>query len=197
MTIVYLVRHGETDWNRQRKLQGRKDIALNETGITQAGQLAEIFARLGITAVASSNLSRARETARIIAAACGLHSVEEHPGLTERDFGSAEGMTYEARSATFPGNIVPDSESDEAVYVRAIRSLREIATSNPDAASVVVSHGSAINVLLRHITGGSHGPGITILKNGSVTKLFYENGKFEPVYVNIDASELLEKHSAG
>ena len=97
MTTLLLVRHGETDWNAEGRLQGHTDTPLNDYGRRQAAALGEDLAGDGIDAVYSSDLARARETAEIVAGRLGLPVVLE-PGLREKNWGSWEGLT--PRSAT-------------------------------------------------------------------------------------------------
>jgi probable phosphoglycerate mutase len=90
VTTILLARHGETDWNRERRWQGRADRPLNDTGRTQARQLAEVLASREIDAVYASDLLRARETAEIVADRLGL-PVGLDPGLREVDVGDWAG----------------------------------------------------------------------------------------------------------
>jgi broad specificity phosphatase PhoE len=90
----YVLRHGQTDWNVQLRLQGSTDIPLNETGREQARVAARILASEGITKIIASPLSRALETAQIVAAAAGIEPVIDGR-LIERNFGQFEGMTID------------------------------------------------------------------------------------------------------
>lgn len=90
----YVLRHGQTDWNVQMRLQGSTDIPLNETGRAQAHVAAKILAAEGLTRIIASPLSRALETARIVGAASGLEP-EIDGRLIERNFGMFEGMTID------------------------------------------------------------------------------------------------------
>jgi probable phosphoglycerate mutase len=90
----YVLRHGQTDWNVQMRLQGSTDIPLNETGRAQAHVAAKILAGEGITRIIASPLSRALETARIVGAASGIEPVIDQR-LIERNFGLFEGMTID------------------------------------------------------------------------------------------------------
>ncbi|CAM3207234.1 histidine phosphatase family protein [Asticcacaulis taihuensis] len=90
----YVLRHGQTDWNVQMRLQGSTDIPLNETGRAQANVAARILAGEGITKIIASPLSRALETARIVGASAGIEPVIDDR-LIERNFGLFEGMTID------------------------------------------------------------------------------------------------------
>jgi 2,3-bisphosphoglycerate-dependent phosphoglycerate mutase len=92
MTSILLARHGETDWNVERRWQGHSDTPLNDTGRAQARALAEELKSEPIDVVYSSDLMRAHETARLVAEPRGL-DVTAVRGLRERSFGSVEGMT--------------------------------------------------------------------------------------------------------
>src|SRR5689334_7037388 len=96
MTVLTLVRHGETDWNRARRIQGLTDIPLNDTGRTQArdaatGLLHQLDPTVPVV-VAASDLARARETAEIIAETLGAQTPRLYPDLRERGYGQAEGV---------------------------------------------------------------------------------------------------------
>ncbi|MBM4397717.1 MAG: histidine phosphatase family protein [Deltaproteobacteria bacterium] len=92
MLVVHLVRHGETDWNRENRFQGRRDVPLNDAGRAQAVKVAAALADRPLAAVRSSALSRARETAERIAEGRGIEVVVDDR-LAEMDFGDWEGLT--------------------------------------------------------------------------------------------------------
>ena len=94
MTTLLLARHGETDWNRQLRIQGSSDIELNDLGRRQAQALAQDLTDVELDAIYSSDLARARQTAEPVAATHGLE-VRFDPRLRERSFGSWEGLTRE------------------------------------------------------------------------------------------------------
>lgn len=167
MTQLFLVRHGETDWNRQRRIQGRTDIPLNETGREQALMAGRGFAAFGAwDGLYASPLSRARETAEIIGREVGLRGPELVPSLVERDYGEAEGMDWLQVERKYPdGMTVPGRESRHDVADRVVPALVELAASRSGAALIVVSHGGAIRAVLDHIEPGHEYGAIT---NGSV-----------------------------
>jgi uncharacterized phosphatase len=149
-TRIILARHGETDWNLERRWQGHSDRPLNETGRAQAEELAEQLAGEPIAAVYSSDLVRAHETARIIAARLGL-GVVAVPGLRERQFGSWEGLRDVDVEDRFPGaHGPPDGETREELLRRVLESLEAIAAAHAGQTVLVVSHGGPIRAALLH-----------------------------------------------
>lgn len=137
----YFVRHGETDWNRENRTQGRTDIPLNETGMAQAEAAAGRLHGLGIRAVACSPLQRARRTADIIAAAIGARVVV-HEDLQEANFGAHEGEVMGAWFAAWvEGEAAPEGgESFAVLRRRAVGAMnRVLATDGPVLA---VAHGA-------------------------------------------------------
>lgn len=101
MTELLLIRHGETAWNAERRLQGHLDIALNAEGERQAAALARALASESLDAIFSSDLQRAWQTAQAVAAPRGM-TVTVDPGLRERCFGAFEGLLYDDIQARFP-----------------------------------------------------------------------------------------------
>ena len=151
MTTLLLARHGETDWNRELRIQGSSDIELNELGRQQARYLAQELTDVDLEAVYASHLSRARATAEAVAAAHGLQ-VNIDPRLRERSFGSWEGLTRED-IAVFPEGSRHDGESDDEVRERMLAAVEEIAAKHPGEQVLVVSHGGALNTLWHHALG--------------------------------------------
>lgn len=134
-TTIVLVRHGETDWNLERRWQGHSDRPLNETGRAQARELAEALADEPFDAVYSSDLMRAHETARIVAERMGL-DVTAVPDLRETRFGSWEGLSDEEVAHRFPGlNRPTDAETRDEMAGRVLAAIDRIAQT--DRKSVV------------------------------------------------------------
>ena len=175
MTTLLLARHGETDWNRELRIQGSSDIELNELGRRQAQSLAQELTDVELDAIYASDLSRARETAAAVAAAHGLE-VRLDPRLRERSFGSWEGLTRED-IAEFPPGSRHDGESDEAVRERMLAAVAEIAAAHPGEQVLIVSHGGALNTLWHHALGVR----IERWANCAVYKLAVREGEFLPV----------------
>jgi len=175
--LLYLVRHGETDWNAQRRIQGATDIPLNDRGRAQAAHAADLLARRGWDAVISSPLSRAYETASIIAARVGLPEPETDPRLVERNYGEAEGLTIEEVDERFPGGAEPPGrERPEAVAARAMAALVDIAEAHPEQAVIVVAHGGLIRQVLNTVEPEVQHPMIT---NCSIHSFSHIDGTLE------------------
>jgi probable phosphoglycerate mutase len=183
VTLITLVRHGQTDWNLQRRIQGNTDIPLNDTGRADALAAAEVLAAGSYDAVYASPLVRAQETARIIATRLGLDEPVTTRGLREREFGEAEGIDVGDYIARYGGwhSEVPGAESLEQVRDRALDSLERIVRasrrrSTPNQESIiVVSHGGVIRALLMHVSGGSLPRDGDLLRNGSVHRFVAEH----------------------
>lgn len=147
-----LVRHGETDWNQAGRLQGRTNIQLNDTGRAQAQATAEELAAHGDwDLVISSPLSRAKETARIIAAHLGTGPVLECPTLVERDYGRAEGMSIAGLDEAARTALMNGGESSEAVVRRGMTILSWFGRKYPERRLVMVGHGSFIRLVLGNV----------------------------------------------
>jgi probable phosphoglycerate mutase len=151
MTTLLLARHGETDWNRELRIQGSSDIALNELGRRQAQFLARELTDVELDAIYASDLSRAHATAAAVASTHGLE-VRVDARLRERSFGSWEGLTREDISA-FPPGSRHDGESDDEVRERVLAAVHEIAVAHPGEQVLIVSHGGALNTLWHHALG--------------------------------------------
>ena len=153
MTTILLVRHGETDWNVHRRVQGHSDTPLNDTGRAQARALAEELDGERIDAVFSSDLLRAHETARIVAEQRGL-DVTAIRDLRERHFGTWEGLTDDEIFTRFPevreGAPWGDAETQEEMAERVLAALRRISEAHPDQRVLVVSHGGPLRRVLAH-----------------------------------------------
>jgi len=158
MVRVILVRHGETEWNRDLRYQGKTDIELSPRGEEQARLLAERLAHQKIHAIYSSDLKRAWATAAAIAACHGLDVVAE-PRLREMGFGVWEGLTHSEIQGRFPEEMVrweadplsetpPGGESMGQVVERVIETLRDIVRRHPGEVVLIVAHGVSLRALL-------------------------------------------------
>lgn len=175
-TRVHLIRHGETDWNRLGRLQGREDIPLNALGREQAQALAVSWPHGRPAALQASPLKRAWETAEVLGAAWNLRP-EAEPAWVERDWGAASGLLNEERVARWGwAGPIPDWEPFENLKDRALAALNAWADRHAGKESAVVTHGAVINALLWLATCGRQGTGITTLANGSITTLVRVEG---------------------
>jgi uncharacterized phosphatase len=159
MRELLLVRHGETDWNREHRIQGHTDTPLNATGFEQAHALAQSLASTALVAVYASDLARARETAAIVARSHGL-GVELDRDLREKNFGSWEGLTDVEVTTRFPHarrGRWGDAETTEQVEARALAALRRICSRHSAGHVLIVSHGGILRAILEHLAV-SHGP---------------------------------------
>ncbi len=163
ITRVILVRHGETQWNRESRIQGHSDSTLTAEGRAQAAAIAARLARERIDAIVSSDLRRAMDTAGRIALLCG-RPVAGDPRLRERCFGMAEGLTYDEAGVRYPDAFsrqretdvdfaIPGGESRRAFHERVGRAFEELATEHAGKRVVVVSHGGVLATLYRRIHG--------------------------------------------
>lgn len=168
-TLVNLIRHGQTDWNVQHRIQGTTDIPLNAVGRRQARDaVTRLVAEGPWDAVVSSPLIRALETAQIIATGVRVATVELEPGLVERNFGEAEGLTDEERNVRFPpGTPVPGSETREQLRARALAAIDRIADTHPDKRIIVVAHGGLLGQILRAWTNESLPGPLDMIQNAS------------------------------
>lgn len=180
--LLYLVRHGETDWNAQRRIQGRTDIPLNDTGRAQARRAGELLARREWDAVITSPLSRAVETGAIIAAELGLPVPDVDDRLVERDYGEAEGMDISEVDRRFPPGVDPvGRETPEQVVARAMAALLDIAEAHPGQSVVVVAHGGLIRQVLNATAPGVHYP---LIANGSIHSFRHDDGTLDLIAFN-------------
>ena len=185
---IYLIRHGETPWNRESRIQGREDVPLSRRGLAQARECAAGFAGVPLSAVLTSPLSRAHDTARLIADTAGAPLFVE-PDLTERDFGSISGRVVDI---FHPENYATDLEPLDAVAARAMAVLFRYGQSlSGDFAAV--SHGGTINAVLRAVSHGQVGSGKTRLLNAHVNILELRDGVFHVSACNIPPAELKER----
>jgi probable phosphoglycerate mutase len=163
VTRFILVRHGETEWNREARIQGQRDSALTIQGRAQAVAIAERLATERFDAIVSSDLGRAMDTAARIAMRCG-RSVTGDSRLRERCYGEGEGMTYEDAGIKYPEAFsrqfgaesefaIPGGESRRQFQERVARAFDSLAGEHPGARLVVVTHGGVLASIYRRILG--------------------------------------------
>jgi broad specificity phosphatase PhoE len=181
-TALILVRHGETEWNVERRVQGRLDSPLTARGRTQARRTAERLAEMNVRAVYSSDIGRAQETAELIAAPHGL-TVALRPGLRERSYGILEGKTMQEAAGDDTGWLEawladrlrlapPEGETQPEMSQRVMSALRAIAAAHAGEHVVVSTHGgpmksAVFDILQIPISSWDR----TWIPNGSVTVL--------------------------
>jgi probable phosphoglycerate mutase len=182
MRRLFLVRHGETEWNAVGRLQGHTDIELNDRGRAQALALVESVREIAITTVWTSDLARARETGAIIAEALGLPAPSVDGELRERRFGVFEGLTRdecaqhhrEAWKAWLDRTGTPQgAETREVVLARMTRALNRVVAATAGIA-LVVTHGGVMRAWLTEHLGAAISP----IMNGSIHAVDHDGTRF-------------------
>lgn len=181
-TTLLLIRHGETAWNAEERMQGHEDIPLNERGCAQAEALGARFARETIHALYSSDLKRALETARRISAATGRPVIPD-VRLRERHLGVLQGVlrltahettgeVYARYRASDPDYVLPGGESTRQFAARVLACIDDLVRRHPGETVVVVAHGGVLDQLYRRAAGlPISGPRAFTLRNTSVNRL--------------------------
>ena len=161
MTLLYIIRHGETDFNKNGRYQGQSDIPLNEEGRRQGRALAARMAQLPLDVIYASDLSRAQETARAIAAG---RPVALDPRLREVDVGRVYGLTNEeiiSREPAFWAQLqqqpdrtpYPGGENAFDVQRRAVEAVTAIHSRYPEGRAALVTHGGLIKMIVAEVLG--------------------------------------------
>lgn len=196
-TRILLVRHGETEWNRTHRFQGRSDTPLNQNGIDQATAMSGMLKNESITSIYTSPLSRAFETANIIKALHPQTLVIEEADFIEMDLGEFDGVeakTWAKENPDFmknwwenPGSVkMPGGESLEEVQNRAVRALnRTVDLHPPGSTLLIVSHNFVILSLLCH----AKGMGLDQFRelrqaNGALSIIHLVDGAFQIIEMN-------------
>ncbi len=184
---LLLVRHGETEWNSQRRIQGQLDVPLNATGRQQAQALAARLTGIAVDAVYASDLARARQTAEPIADALGL-PLRIDPRLRERHFGALQGRFYEELQRDAPEvhermrsrDLDFDLDGGETLprfHRRVCDVLADLAGRHPQGRIVVVSHGGVLDCVYRMAgTMPLEAPRSWSLFNASLNTLAWADG---------------------
>jgi probable phosphoglycerate mutase len=167
VTRVAFIRHGQTDWNRDDRMQGSSDIPLNVTGRAQALEAVDVLRHVAWDVVVSSPLVRARETAEIIANALDLELGGAYPEFVERDYGPFEGANASECIARYPGKDYPDAEMISSVVRRGLAGLEKVAADYPGRNVVIVCHGTIIRYTLAALAGHP----VDGISNGAVSEL--------------------------
>lgn len=183
-TRILAIRHGETAWNVDTRIQGHLDIPLNDTGHRQARRLAAALADEPLHAVYSSDLRRAHQTASALAAPLGL-TVRAVAGLRERAFGRFEGQTFREIEARWPEQaqrwrqrdpeFCPEGgESLATFYARVVGQAQALAATHPGETIALVAHGGVLDCLYRAATRVDlRSPRSWELANASINRLLH------------------------
>jgi len=171
MATLLLVRHGETDWNASGRLQGHTDRPLNDYGRRQAADVAERLAAEDVTAVYTSDLARARETAEIIGTRLGLQVVVD-ADLRERNWGTWEGLTPGERDT-----IAFEGETPAEHRARIMRAVERIAERHPGERVAVVTHGGSMRRVQAAVTGAA----LPVVANCETWGCVRENGAWRQI----------------
>ena len=162
-TRICMVRHGETDWNVEQRIQGHIDVALNATGVAQAAATAAGLTAHRFSAAYSSDLGRAWQTAQAIGSGLGL-AVQRAPGLRERHYGILQGLTTAEVAVRYPDTYArylardPDhnfrtGESLTAFSARIVSVVEAMVADHRGQSLLLVSHGGVLDVCYRRATG--------------------------------------------
>jgi uncharacterized phosphatase len=212
VTLLYLVRHGETDWNRARRIQGATDIPLNDLGRSQAREAGALLARRRVSAVVASPLSRAAETGAIIAEVLGLAAPTHVAAIAERRYGEAEGLTGTEVETRFPtGTPVPGRETRHELVARVLPALADIAREHDGGLVVVATHGAVIRAVVNHVSPETDAHVGVPIRNGSIHSFVADGGSLvlrefdDPIEVeserpgtfDFDYQNALENRAAG
>jgi probable phosphoglycerate mutase len=183
-TRIIAIRHGETAWNVDARLQGHLDIELNPTGVWQAGRVAQALADEPIDVIYASDLLRAWQTANAIAFATDSPLIAEK-GLRERGFGTFEGKTYAEIAETWPDDSAlwrkrdplwspPGGESLTSLRERILQTATTLAQQHMGGQIVLVAHGGVMDVLYRLATGQDlQAPRTWQLGNAAINRLLW------------------------
>ncbi len=208
VTTLYLIRHGSTEWNQAGRIQGHLDIPLSKAGRQEAAVLADALAGVPVKSVLSSDLRRAVETARIIAAPHGLDPICDSR-LRERDYGRLQGLSRSEVEEQFP---VADRrwgseaereralgiEAPEKVASRGVEVLTDIVTGSQGRVVAVVSHGGLLRAALSVISGLKATDRLAQgLGNCSVSVVRDVDGRWDVVLIGGTECDIRKWHQEG
>jgi probable phosphoglycerate mutase len=186
--VVYLARHGETDWNAQGRMQGQTDVPLNDVGRDQARDLADQLRGKKLGAVGASDLLRASETASIVAETLGLRLVCKEVGLRERAFGVFEGLTRDEIAEKYPDHwkawrsdaktTPPKAETHEALVARMTDAVGKATKkyAKPGKPLLLVTHGGGLKAFLLSTLDA---PALVAIPNGAVYRFEFDGKTFK------------------
>lgn len=164
---IAFVRHGETDWNAEGRLQGSMDVPLNDAGRSQAREAGLTLGRGQWDLLVSSTLGRAVESADIIGALIGLEPSRRLPELVERNYGEAEGRVVRGMPRPEIDALLATGEPEASVAARGVAAVERLVAEHPGKRIIVVAHGTIIRLTLNAVLGGSH----PHVENGQVLEL--------------------------
>ena len=183
-TRLIAIRHGETAWNADTRLQGHMDIALNARGRRQAERAAQALADESFAAIYTSDLQRAHATAQALTTLTG-HVLQAHTGLRERHFGELQGQTHAQIEENFPAQALlwrhrdphwtpAGGESLVTFHQRITRTVAELAAAHLGEQIVLVAHGGVLDMLYRNATGQTlQAPRSWNLGNATINRLLW------------------------
>jgi broad specificity phosphatase PhoE len=177
ITTIGLLRHGQTDWNIDFRLQGTSDIPMNETGIEQVKKASERLSE-DWDVLVSSPLGRAVQTAEIVAESHSFGELNIEPLLLERSFGEAEGLGYEEWREKYPDSVVPGGESLADLEARCHRLLEKLVSDFAGRRVLTVSHGALIRKLINIVSDGEFPREGERLGNASLSVISFDGQKW-------------------
>lgn len=189
---IYIIRHGQTDWNLQGRFQGREDIPLNEFGIQQAHRCGKALKKESFRAVITSPLQRAKKTAEIIAGHVGVNEVIIEEGIIERDFRKISGLTPKEREMFYATGGQDDKEPWDKLCGRMMAALKKYAKLYYGENIIMVSHGASINATLTVLSKGEIGSRKTRLKNACISIIEVNHDELKLGPYNLEAEEYLD-----
>lgn len=184
MTVICLIRHGKTDWNKQQRIQGRSNIPLNKEGIEQVEEACAAVRETRWDALYTSPLERAKQTAQLLQASSSVPLYVED-AFIEKSFGDVEGEPYTKVFSTYPDGVYPNAETDENVIARVLRQFEVIQKEHPNERVLVVTHGAVIHALLAHFAVIPAGLEYIILHHLCMNTFSYDNGKWGITSYNV------------
>ncbi len=189
ITRICLVRHGETAWNVEKRLQGHLDIPLNETGVAQAAAAAQGLAGIEFAAIYASDLIRARTTAEAAAQVLGL-PVQLTAELRERNCGEFQALTQKEAAARYADDyhryhdrdvdfVIPGGESLGGLAARITATFNRLAAAHAGQTILIVSHGGVLDIIHRLATAKPLGaPRDFHISNAALNWLEVEDGRW-------------------
>ena len=183
-TEIILIRHGETEWNSQKRMQGHSNSDLSEVGRGQIQALGELMKNVSFDHIYSSDSLRARQTAEAITQYSG-HTLQFDQRIREKNLGVFEGLTsteakerhpeiYRLFKTAGPNYVIDEGESTQQLLERALEFIEEIRLRHPQERVVMVTHGGVVRVLMKYALGLSiDSPTRFIIKNTGIFGLIW------------------------